>query len=141
MPRKVEKVGLAVLAVLVTLPVASGCSSTPPPISGSTSLRLQERLDPQCLAAELGRQPGVTKVRGEGPIRFVFTPQGQSKGYDFQLRQEQVGLNQGWVFIVSGKVEKRVVDPTALVDDLGPEATALRDAVANGCGAQIIPTG
>ncbi len=102
-------------------------------------------MDRQCLVSELSRQPGVSKVRdkvrGEGPIRFFFTPQGQTKGYDFELRQEQVGLNQGWVFIVSGKVERKVVDPTALVDDLGPEVTALRDAVAQGCGAQIIPAG
>lgn len=110
-------------------------------IAGSTTLHLQERLDDDCLTSELSRQPGVTGVRGRNPIRFNFAPPGQGKAFDFTLRQERVGLSQGWRFQMSGEVRAKVADPNALTEELGAAARILRDAVSSACGAEVVPDG
>ena len=126
------------IATAVVISLTLACEN-PPAVAGSTSLRLEQPLTASCLQSELAKQPGVSKVSGSDPIRFRFAPRGESEGYEFQLNQRRVGLEQGWLFTVSGKVRKGVVDPDALVQDLGPEVEALRDALANGCGGRILP--
>ena len=128
---------IARIFVFTSLVLALGCSG--PALKGSTTLRLQDRLDEDCLKSALKDQPGVSRVWRSDPIHFRFTPPGADEKLEFELHQSRIGLSGGWLLTIGGKVKDRGADAPALASDLGRKVAALRDAVAQACGAVVLP--